>query len=146
MPDPQTYKNHARYDPFWHFFLMPFSFLNLLFAIATTVYHWPSHRVLFSWFVLVSFAFVVAVVKTRTNPLRTQDRIIRLEERLRFHALLPPDLLARSHSLSTQQIVALRFAPDDELPELVRRALDENLSAKQIKQTINRWRPDYLRV
>jgi len=94
----------------------------------------------------VSFAFVVAVVKTRTNPLRTQDRVIRLEEKLRFHALLTPDLYARSHSLSVQQIVALRFASDEELPELVRRTLDENLTAKQIKQAINNWRGDYLRV
>lgn len=146
MPATQNYKNHARYDPFWHFFLMPFSFLNLIFAIVVTVYHWPNHRVLFSWFVVVSVAFVVAVLKTRTSPLKTQDRIIRLEERLRFHALLPPDLYARSHSLSIQQIVALRFASDEELPELVRRTLDENLSGKQIKQAINRWRPDYLRV
>jgi hypothetical protein len=74
------------------------------------------------------------------------DRIIRLEEKLRFHALLPPDLLARSHSLSIQQIIALRFAADEELPGLVRRTLDENLSQRQVKQAINSWQPDYLRV
>jgi hypothetical protein len=94
----------------------------------------------------MSVVLLFAVGRARVHSLTAQDRIIRLEEKLRFHALLPPDLLARSHSLSIQQIVALRFAADEELPGLVRRTLDENLSQKQIKQAINSWRPDYLRV
>jgi hypothetical protein len=80
------------------------------------------------------------------KTLRAQDRIIRLEERLRMAALLPVDELARSKALTEAQIVALRFASDDELPALVNRTLDEKLTPEQIKQAINSWRPDYFRV
>jgi hypothetical protein len=83
---------------------------------------------------------------TRSYALKAQDRIIRLEEKLRFTALLPADLLARSQALTVRQIIGLRFASDAELPALVKRALDENLTEKQIKQAITSWRPDYLRV
>jgi hypothetical protein len=146
MPEPQNFKNHTRFDPFWHFFITPVLLLNIIASIYVTIHHWPEHRVLFLWWVLMSVILVFAVGRARQHSLTAQDRIIRLEERLRFTALLPPDLLARSHSLATAQIIALRFASDEELPDLVRRTLDENLTQKQIKQAINNWRPDYLRV
>ena len=146
MPESQNYSNHTRFDPVWHFFIAPVTLINVAAAIYATVHHWPQHHVLFLWWVFLSLVLVVAVTRARQHSLITQDRIIRLEEKLRFHALLPPDLLERSHSLSIRQIVALRFAADEELPGLVRRALDENLTNKQIKQAINSWRPDYLRV
>jgi hypothetical protein len=146
MPEPQNFKNHTRFDPFWHFFITPVLLLNIIASIYVTIHHWPEHRVLFLWWVLMSVILVFAVGRARQHSLTAQDRIIRLEERLRFTALLPPDLLARSHSLSIRQIIGLRFASDDDLPDLVRRALDENLTEKQIKQAINNWRPDYLRV
>ena len=82
----------------------------------------------------------------RTFPLAVQDRLIRLEERLRFAALLPPELLSRSSSLTEAQYIGLRFASDAEVPALVKRALDENLTQKQIKEAIVNWRPDYFRV
>jgi hypothetical protein len=78
--------------------------------------------------------------------LKAQDRVICLEERLRFAALLPADLLARSKALGEDQLIGLRFASDDELPALVKRALDEHLTRDQIKKSINSWRPDYFRV
>ena len=146
MPEPQNYKNHTRFDPAWHFFVTPFLLLNIIISIYVTIHHWPDHRVIFLWWVLMSIILLFAVGRARQHSLTAQDRIIRLEEKLRFHALLPPDLLTRSHSLSIQQIIALRFASDEELPGLVRRTLDENLTQKQIKQAINNWRPDYLRV
>jgi hypothetical protein len=139
MPEPQNYKNHTRFDPSWHFF-------NIFFAIAVTIHHWPQHRVLFCWYILVSIALFMAVGKARAHSMVVQDRVIRLEEKLRYQALLPPDLLARSQALTVRQIIALRFASDAELPALIQRALSENLSEKQIKQSITTWRPDYLRV
>jgi hypothetical protein len=146
MPEPQHYKNHTRFDPVWHFFIVPILIINIGFSVYATIRHWPVHSHIFGWWIVMSIVLLLAVGRARQHSLTAQDRIIRLEEKLRFHALLPPDLLARSHSLSVQQIIALRFASDDELPGLVSRTLDENLTQKQIKQAINNWRPDYLRV
>lgn len=146
MPEPQTYKNHTRFDPIWHFFIAPMLLVDIFFSIYVTIHHWPEHRALFSWWIVMAIILLLAVGKARAHAMTAQDRIIRLEEKLRFAALLPPDLLARSQALTVRQIIGLRFASDDELPSLVKRALDENLTEKQIKQAINKWRPDYLRV
>jgi hypothetical protein len=146
MPEPQTFKNHARFDPIWHFFIAPMLLVDVFFSIYVTIHHWPEHRALFSWWIVIAIVLFLAAGKARSHSLTAQDRIIRLEEKMRFAALLPPDLLARSQSLTVRQIIGLRFASDDELAGLVKRALDENLTEKQIKQAINKWRPDYLRV
>ena len=146
MPEPQNYKNHTRFDPPWHFFIAPMMLVNIIFAIVAIIRNYPDHAHLFGWWLVMSIVGFVAVGKARGHSLKAQDRIIRLEEKLRFAALLPPDLLARSQALTVRQIIGLRFASDDELPGLVKRALDENLSEKQIKEAINTWRPDYLRV
>jgi hypothetical protein len=146
MPEPQTYKNHVRYDPIWHFFITPLLLLNILFAIYATIHHWPTHRVLFCWWIVMAIVLLLAVGRARQHSLTAQDRCIRLEERLRFAALLPADELARSQALTKSQIIGLRFASDTELPALVKRTLDENLTQKQIKEAIVTWRPDYLRV
>jgi hypothetical protein len=146
MPEPQNFKNHTRFDPAWHYFILPLLLLNFIFAIVAIIRNYPDHAHLFGWWLVMSIVGFVAVGKARGHSLKAQDRIIRLEEKLRFAALLPPDLLARSQALTVRQIIGLRFASDDELPGLVKRALDENLSEKQIKEAINTWRPDYLRV
>lgn len=146
MPELQTYKNHTRLDPPFHFFVLPMLLLNFFFAIYATIHHWPNHRVLFCWWIVLSIVLFLGFGKTRSYSLKAQDRIIRLEEKLRFAALLPPDLLARSQSLTEAQYIALRFASDAEVPALVKRTLDENLTQKQIKEAIVNWRPDYFRV
>jgi hypothetical protein len=146
MPEPQNFKNHTRFHPPFHFFVLPILLLNFFFAIWATIRHWPVHAHLFIWWIVLSMVLFMAFGLSRSYALTAQDRIIRLEERLRFAALLSPDLLARSQALTVRQIIGLRFASDDELPALVKRALDENLTEKQIKQAINNWRPDYLRV
>jgi hypothetical protein len=146
MPTPQNLKNHARFDPLWHFFVAPLLLVNIGFAITATVRHWPDHPHLFPWWIVMSIVLFVAVGKARGHSLTAQDRIIRLEERLRLAALLPADELPRTHALTTRQLIALRFASDAELPALVHRTLNENLTPKQIKEAIVTWRPDYLRV
>ena len=146
MPEPQHYKNHTRFDPVWHFFIVPILIINIGFSVYATIRHWPVHSHIFGWWIVMSIVLLLAVGRARQHSLTAQDRIIRLEERLRFAALLPPDLLARSQSLTPRQYIGLRFASDQELPALVKRALDENLSSKQIKEAIVTWRPDYLRV
>ena len=100
MPEPQTYKNHTRFDPVWHYFIAPVLLLNILFSIAATIHHWPNHRILFCWWILLSIVLFMAVGKARGHSLKAQDRIIRLEERLRMAALLSPEEFKRSSALT----------------------------------------------
>jgi hypothetical protein len=99
------------------------------------------------WWLVVSIALVVLAALARLNPLKAQDRIIRLEESLRYYQLLPEELAARAASLTTAQTVALRFAPDEELEGLVRQVLEGRLTKPdEIKRAIKGWRADTLRV
>jgi hypothetical protein len=139
----QTYANHVRWDPPFHFFALP---VFLLLPVAGAVYFiWrPGLHSGLMFVVLVALAIVV--VKSRLSMLRVQDRVIRLEERQRLAALLPEPLRARIPELTVGQLVGLRFASDTELPKLVERTLSENLSPADIKKAVQTWRPDYLRV
>jgi hypothetical protein len=146
MPESQSYKNHARFDPLYHFAVTPVLLLNLIFSIYTTIHHWPVHRALFVWWIVVSIALIGLALRSRTFALKAQDRVIRMEERFRIAALLPPTEHARAASLTEAQLIALRFASDAELPALVERTLAENLGPAEIKKSINKWRPDNFRV
>jgi hypothetical protein len=100
-----------------------------------------------AWSTVVAVALVIGVFLSRVMPLRAQDRIIRLEERIRFEKVLPTDLRGRIEDLTAEQMIGLRFAPDDEVPELTRRALNGELKTRSdIKRAIRNWRPDHLRV
>lgn len=146
MPAPQNYKNHARTDTPMHFFVFPILISNLGVAIYVTIRHWPEHLHLHPWWIIVSLALIVLAFKTRINDLKLQDRLIRLEERLRLASLLPPADLAYIDELTMNQLVALRFAPDAEIPALVHRTITQRLEPRAIKQSIVNWRPDNHRV
>ncbi len=96
--------------------------------------------------VLLNTALAVTAVKTRTYAIKVQDRVIRLEEQIRLTTLLPESLRSQIVKLTIDQLIALRFASDEEVPALVQRTLSENLSRKDIKKSIKNWRPDYWRV
>jgi len=140
---PQTFRNHVRFDPAYHAFLVPVAGINLLAAIWN-VFRNPSLAA--AWFVVLAVAAVVVVLKLRLYPLKAQDRIIRLEEQLRLFQLLPQGLRGRCLELNEAQLIALRFAPDAEVPALVEKALGASMSQRDIKQAIVNWRPDYFRV
>jgi hypothetical protein len=140
---PQTFANHARYDPPFHFFLVPVLVINIL-VVAYYLFRRPSLGG--AWLLVISFALLVTAGRTRAYATRVQDRVIRLEERLRLAAVLPEPLRSRIGELSDTQFVGLRFASDGELPALVQRALDEKLSRTDIKKAVTNWRPDYSRV
>jgi hypothetical protein len=146
MPTPQNLKNHARFDPPFHFFILPVLLLNLIFSIYVTIHHWPEHWALFLWWIVMSIVFFMIAGVSRGATLMAQDRIIRLEERLRLIALLPAEDRAHINELSVKQLIALRFASDDELPALFRKTLTQNLEPKAIKESIVNWRGDYHRV
>lgn len=139
----QNYKNHARFHPIFHFVVGPLFMLNVIFAIVLLVRRpgWIT-----AWTLVMSIALLILTFLVRINPLRVQDRLIRLEERLRLTALLPDPLRARIPELTEGQLIGLRFASDKELPALVQRTLTEKLGKKQIKEAITDWRADRFRV
>lgn len=139
----QNFKNHTKWDPLFHFFLSPLLLATIFFS-AKHAWAYPNGVTL--WLVLLSVGLMIWLVKTRLFALGVQDRLIRLEERLRMEKLLPPELVLRFDELSVGQVVGLRFASDAELAGLTKRALDERLTQKQIKAAIVTWRPDYTRI
>jgi Family of unknown function (DUF6526) len=146
MPTPQNLKNHARLHPPFHFFILPMLLLNFIFSIYLAIHHWPVHWALHLWWIAMSVVFFMVAGFSRGYAAKVQDRIIRLEERLRLAALLPAEDRAHINELTVQQLIALRFASDDELPALVRKTLTQNLEPKAIKQSIVNWRADYHRI
>jgi hypothetical protein len=142
---PQTFSNHTRFDPWFHFFVLPVLVFWLVDRIIVLVRH-PHHPYENIVFVLLAGALLTLVFRARVYSLKVQDRVIRLEERLRLSALLPEPLRARIPELTERQLIALRFASDTEVPALIERTLSEKLEPKAIKQSIQNWRPDYWRV
>jgi hypothetical protein len=141
---PQTYASHKRYIPHFHFFVLPVLAINVGFAAAQ---FWRTPRVITGWALIVAIALLLGLFTARSMSLRAQDRTIRFEERFRLERLLPTDLRGRIDELSPGQLIALRFAPDDEVPELTRRALAGELKRQgDIKRAIRNWRADHLRV
>lgn len=141
---PQTYANHVRRHPPFHFFVIPVLLINIIWTIVDCVRYPGWHQ---GWWIVVSLALLVLAVLARTNALKAQDRIIRLEERLRYQQLLPADLAQQAQSLSVSQMIALRFAGDEELASIVREVLSGKLTkSSEIKQAIKRWRADEFRV
>jgi hypothetical protein len=110
------------------------------------VHHWHVSPISSSWFLVLSLVVFIPLYKIREYPLKVQDRVIRLEERIRLQALAPAEWHSQIYRLSEDQLIGLRFAADDEVVELAKQALEHNLNRKQIKERIQSWRPDYLRV
>ena len=139
----QNYKNHSRYLPVWHL-LVPILLLALLGgSINNLRIAAAENKYSAALLILVAALFIIYYIYTRGFPLRAQDRAIRAEERLRYFQLTGQPLDPR---LRMSQIIALRFASDDEFVALAKRAADENMSAKDIKLAIRNWRADFNRV
>jgi hypothetical protein len=140
----QSFDNHAKMVPAYHYVATP------LFLAA---FAWFGYRTAtdFSWDRLFFQLFLVYVLIVgafaRLFPLGVQDRVIRLEERLRLERLLDDELRPRIPELTTRQLIALRFAPDDEVAELTRRVLEGEFDdGKSIKRAVRRWRADHQRI
>jgi len=141
----QNFANHTKFVPAFHFFVLPVLILNF----GWSIYRWAhlGYSVDGGIWILVSLALLVGFLTTRASTLAVQDRVIRLEERLRFERLLPQDLLPRAGEFTIAQLVALRFASDAEVAALAQKVLDEKLTnRKAIKQLVKDWRADHLRA
>ncbi|MHB8503007.1 MAG: DUF6526 family protein [Candidatus Acidiferrales bacterium] len=141
----QNFSNHTKFFPPFHFFVLPVMLVNF----GWSIYRWKlagfSVDGLVS--VVVAFALLLGFLCARMMVLKVQDRVIRMEERMRFERVLPADMQARVGDFTIDQLVALRFASNAELPELARKVLDEKLNnRKEIKQLIKTWRPDFIRA
>jgi hypothetical protein len=142
-PEVQNMKNHGRLDPPYHVILFLILIINLVIAICFLVKHF---NIFSGWIVILSVAVFIPVIRLRSYPLKVQDRVIRLEERLRLQALAPSEWHTQIYRLTEDQLIALRFAADDEVVALAKEALEQNLTRKQIKERIKSWRPDNWRV
>ena len=140
---PQNYKNHAKFIPVFHYIALPLLLINFLAALFRLTQD-------INFYALndlgLAVALIIVAVFTRLFALKAQARVIRLEEQLRIQALLPDALKTDAGRLTMGQIVALRFASDEELAELTQDALDHNTSPNALKQAVKDWRPDYDRV
>jgi hypothetical protein len=140
----QSYASHRRFHPLFHFTAIPILSINVIVKIVRAV-RFPSLAT--AWDVAVASALLIGLFLTRYYALSVQNRVIRLEERLRLQRCLPDDLRGRIDELKTSQLIALRFCSDEELPGLTRAILSGELrDRKEIKRRIKNWRPDWLRV
>jgi hypothetical protein len=140
----QNFKNHGRLIPAFHFFVLPILLINALYTVSLA-WRGPSFDTGFG--VLVGFALLLTALFARTQALKAQDRVIRLEMRLRMREVLPADMHGRINDVTPEQLIGLRFAGDGELADLVRQTLDGTLATqKSIKQAVQDWQADNLRV
>jgi hypothetical protein len=144
MAAPQSYANHARIVPGYHYVTFGLLLLLLIWAGWRLAAETSVDRLML---LLLTVAVILVAFYARTFALTVQDRIIRLEMHLRLAELLPGDLQARIAELTPKQLVALRFASDAELAELVRAVLADGVTdPRAIKKMVRNWRPDYLRA
>lgn len=141
---PQSATSHARTIPVFHYFALPVLLINIVVAIVVAA---RAPSLMAGWGVIVAAALFVGVLFARVHALTAQDRVIRLEETLRMQRVLPADMLGEIAHLKRFDFVALRFASDAELPELVKRVrAGEFAKPLDIKKAIKNWREDHLRV
>ena len=142
--DSQNFANHTRWHPTFHFFVLPVMLINFFWAVVMFV-KTPSWNA--GWWIVVSLALAMLTTFVRTYSLKVQDRLIRLEEKLRYQQVLSPALAQQINALTPGQIVALRFAADEELEELVSAVTaGKFVKTKELKQAIKHWRADHFRV
>jgi len=140
----QSFANHAQYTPLYHFVAQPLGLVFLIWSIQRVIQN-PSVDT--AYMMVGALAVTAAILVARAQVLRTQDRLIRLEERLRLTRVLPADLHPRIGELRASHLIALRFASDEEVPDLVRMVLaNPSLRQKEIKQKVRQWRADHFRA
>jgi hypothetical protein len=140
----QNFENHAKFVPGFHVVVLGIFTINLGWSLYRVAHAFSAESVLS---LLLAIAFILLAFYSRIFALTVQDRVIRLEMRLRLLQILPSELRPRISEFNVNQLVALRFAGDAELPALAKKVLDEKLNdRKAIKKMIQDWQPDFLRA
>jgi hypothetical protein len=150
----QNFSNHGKFVPMFHFFVIPVLIANVIWSIVSasrilghSAAIGASLLAAVAFSILVSIALLLLAFLARLFALGVQDRVIRLEERMRYERLLPHDLSPRIGEFTINQLVSLRFASDAELPALARKVLDGKMNERKvIKQMVQNWRADYQRI
>lgn len=140
----QSFDSHAKMVPLYHYWATALLIAPIVYFLIQTVTSFSIANLM-----LLSLAIGVIIVGlfSRVFPLGVQDRVIRLEERMRMERVLPQELKPRINEVSTDHLIGLRFASDEELADLVRRVLDGELATrKDVKAAIKSWRPDHQRI
>ena len=145
MPQtPQTYANHRRYFPLFHYVALPILLANVVATVAHAIRQPSAFN---AWLVVLALGLVSGLIALRASALLVQNRLIALEMRLRLATSLAPDLRSRIPELHLHHLIGLRFAGDAELPGLVERCLRGELpTTDTVKREVRQWRPDYLRA
>ncbi len=145
MAEQQSFAHHTKWVPGFHFFVMPVLLLNLFWSIYRC---WRAGFTADTFIaILTAVALLLLMLYARLFALTVQDRVIRLEERLRLEKLLPEDLKPRIGEFTREQLMGMRFASDGELPGLARKVLTDKVAdRKSIKQMVQNWRADHLRA
>jgi hypothetical protein len=144
MSETQNLQNHTKLVPGFHFFVLPVLVINLIWSIVDMVHGFSVQSTRSA---VVALALLMLAFTTRLMALTVQDRVIRLEMRLRLQQLLPADLRPRIPEFTVGQLVSLRFAGDAELPDLARKVLQDKVTnRKAIKELVRDWQPDFLRA
>jgi hypothetical protein len=144
MAEQQTFENHTRWNTLVHFVISPLLIFHFIW-VAVTLYLYPS------WdraeYLLLAAVLLMMSIAARLQVLTVQDRVIRLEEKLRYREMLSDELAEKACGLPPGKIIAMRFAPDDELEEIAGRVLNGELNTgREIKTAVKNWRGDHLRA
>lgn len=145
MPKPaQTYANHRRLFPLFHFVALPILLANVVVSVAHAIRQPAPYT---AWMVVLSLGLVAGLLASRASSLIVQNRLIALEMRLRLATSLPHELRVRIPELGLRHLIGLRFAGDAELVDLVERCLRGELpTTDAVKRSVRAWRPDYIRA
>lgn len=141
---PQDFAHHTKWVPAFHFFVLPIFLLNVFWSVYRLVRGFSVESAIS---LVLALAFFLLAFYARTFALAVQDRLIRLEMRLRMQQVLPQELRPRIPDFTVDQMVALRFASDAELPGLCKKVLDDKIADRTaIKKMIQNWQPDLVRA
>lgn len=143
----QNYKNHTRYFPLHHFLITPLTLIIMAWSLVNLFTLWETKEISQALYnLLIAFVLLLLPVLARIYALKTQDRIIRLEMRQRYFELTGTSFLKMEKKLRMSQIIALRFAGDEELIPLMEKAVNDKLKSNEIKKSIQNWQEDRRRV